>query len=60
MTLQQGDMIWVKVPWATFGLIVRDGRVVDAAPIGKWAIGQTEQAVAEYLRHRGATFVRLP
>jgi hypothetical protein len=61
VTLQEGDLIWVHVPrWATFGLIVRDGKVVEAAPICRWAVGQPERTVADYLRQRGAQFRRLP
>lgn len=57
---QDGDLIWVTVPrWATFGLIVRDGRVVEAAPICRWAVGEKERTVADYLRQRGARFERL-
>lgn len=33
-----GRLIWVSLPRATFGIIVRDGRVVDGAPYarGRW------------------------
>jgi hypothetical protein len=59
--MQDGDLIWVHVPrWATFGLIVRDGRVVEAAPICRWAVGESERKVADYLRQRGAQFRRVP
>lgn len=59
--MHQGDMIWVSVPgFATFGLVVAGGKVVDAAPISRWAIGHPERRVADYWRRRGATFVRLP
>ena len=30
--------IWVSLPRATFGLIVMDGRVVDAAPYGRLVV----------------------
>lgn len=51
--------VWVSLPWATFGLAVHDGRIVDAAPIARWSIGKHERDVADYYRRRGATFVRL-
>lgn len=51
--------IWVSLPFATFGLAVLDGKVVDAAPIARWCIGKDEQYVADYWRKRGAAFVRL-
>lgn len=59
--LPAGDLIWVHVPrWATFGLIVSGGTVVAAAPICRWALGQPERTVADYLRRRGAQFRRVP
>lgn len=46
--------LWVSLSWATFGLGLRDGRVVEAAPIAKWCIGKTESYVVNYWRRRGA------
>ncbi len=51
--------VWVSLPRATFALIVRDGLVVDAAPIARWSIGRREREVADYYRRRGAEFVPL-
>jgi hypothetical protein len=48
--------IWVSLPHATFGLAVANGRVVDAAPIARWAIGKDESRVAAYFKRRGAQF----
>lgn len=52
--------VWVSLPWATFGLRVQGGRVVDAAPIARWCIGKDEHWAAAYWRQRGARFARLP
>lgn len=50
-----GRMIWVSLPRATFGIVIRDGRVVDGAPYargrGLRLIGMDEKAAAENLRH---------
>jgi hypothetical protein len=54
-----GAWIWVSLPYATFAVVTRDGRVIDAAPIARWAIGKPEQQVADYFRRKGATFARL-
>jgi hypothetical protein len=51
--------VWVSLDYATFGIEVRDGVVVDAAPIARWAIGKPEQYVADYYRRKGAKFVPL-
>lgn len=57
---QDGALIWVTARWATFGLVVREGRVVEAAPICRWALGEREGTVADWLRQRGARFERVP
>ena len=51
--------VWVSLPWATFGIAVNDGVVVDAAPIARWTVGKPERVVADYYRRKGAVFVRL-
>lgn len=51
--------VWVSLPYATFGLAVAGGRVVDAAPIARWAIGKPERQVAAYYRRKGAQLVPL-
>jgi hypothetical protein len=52
--------IWVSLPYATFAVVTCDGRVVDAAPIARWAVGRPERQVADHFRREGARFVRLP
>lgn len=52
--------IWVSLPHATFGLITRDGRIIDAAPIARWTIGRDEREIADHYRRRGAHTVPLP
>lgn len=64
-SIQQSDrMIWVSLSRATFGIIVRDGRVVDGAPYargrGLRLVGMDERAAAEKLRRLGAEFQSLP
>jgi hypothetical protein len=51
-----GRCIWVSLPHATFGLVVRAGKVIDAAPIARWAVGKDERYVADYYRRKGAAF----
>jgi hypothetical protein len=50
--------IWVSLPRATFGIIVRDGRVVDGAPYargrGLRLVGMEEHQAAEKLRRLAA------
>lgn len=51
--------IWVSLPYATFGMRVDRGVVVEAAPIARWAVGLPEARVAAYLRKKGAVFARV-
>lgn len=51
--------VWVSLPHATFAVVSRGGRVVDAAPIARWAVGKDERFVADYYRRKGAEFVSL-
>ena len=51
-----GRLIWVSLPYATFGLITGGGVVTDAAPVAGWAVGKDERQVAAYYRRKGAVF----
>lgn len=54
-------MIWVSLPYATFGLAIGDdGTIRDAPPIARWALGRRKQAVIGYLERRGADVRILP
>jgi hypothetical protein len=46
----------VSLPYATFGLAIKNGVCVAAPPIAYWAIGRDERKVAAYYRSKGATF----
>lgn len=47
-------------PAATFAVAVKDGRVVDAAPIARWALGKDARQVEAFYRGRGAIWRDLP
>ena len=55
-----GCCVWVSQPHATFGIVTKDGRVIDAPPVARWSIGRDERSVAAYFRQRGAEFRQLP
>jgi hypothetical protein len=48
--------VWVSLPYATYGIAVKGGKVVDAAPIARWMVGKDERYCADWLRRRGAVF----
>ena len=51
--------IWVSLPYATFGLRIDGGLIVEAPPIAHWTMGLPEARVAAYYRKRGAVFARV-
>jgi hypothetical protein len=38
----------------TFGLVFEDGRVTEAAPVARWALGKPKSKVLDYYRQKGA------
>lgn len=54
-------MTWhrISLPWATFGVEVKDGRVVWAPAIARWCTGKRWSFVKEYWRGRGAEVIKL-
>lgn len=54
-------MTWFRIslPYATFGVAIKDGIVVRAAPIAAWSIGKPA-AVLGFYRRKGAVIERLP
>lgn len=53
-------LIRVELSYAVFGVLARDGIVIDAAPIAGWAIDRPEREVADYYRRKGARFSEVP
>jgi len=46
--------LWsIDVPWACFGLVAQDGKVVEVAPIAHWAEGKATEEVLSYFRRKG-------
>jgi hypothetical protein len=48
------SVLWVSLPWATFGLVVQHGQVVAAAPIARYAEGWSRERAEAYFASRGA------
>lgn len=51
--------VWISLPYATYGIAVEDGKVVDAAPIARWMINKDERECADWVRGKGARVVPL-
>ena len=50
----------ITIPGACFGVVVRAGRVADAAPIGRWMLDKTEAQIRNWVRQKGGTMEALP
>lgn len=57
MPLPDGDLGYIILPYACFGIIIRRGIVVDATPIGKWMIGKPWGVVDEWVKSKGGSFI---
>jgi hypothetical protein len=42
----------IDIAYACFGIVEKDGVVVEAAPIAKWTIGKEINFVLEYYKFR--------
>jgi hypothetical protein len=47
-------LFWVSLPYATFGIVSRHGRVYDTAPIAKWMIGKPLEDLRGWMRLKKA------
>ena len=52
---KENILYWVKLPYATFGVVVRMGMVVSSAPIAKWAVGKNYQVFAQWVVKKGGS-----
>ena len=48
------SILVVELPFATFGLVIVNGHVVDAAPIARYAVGWKVKRAVDYFTRRGA------
>ena len=47
-------LLQVDTGYACFGVVVRNGIVVEAAPIAKWAVGKSLADVVEHFKRKRA------
>lgn len=45
----------VKLPYAVFGIVLTDGVVSEAAPIGKWMVGKSLNFIKAWVLQRKGT-----
>lgn len=49
-------IIWVSLPYATYGIEVENGKVIDAAPIARWMIGKDTRFIREWIAAKGGVW----
>lgn len=47
-------LIYISLPYATFGLVSEDGIITGTAPISKYSLGKDEKSVIQYYRNKKA------
>jgi len=51
-------MLWrIVLPYAVFGVIVKNNIIVDSAPIGKWMIGRTLDFIQSWIANKNGTML---
>lgn len=50
---------WINLPYACFGIVVENNKVVRAAPIAKWALGKDIQFVLNFYKKKKAEIKEL-
>ena len=53
------ELYSINLSFANFAIIVRDGMVIDAAPIMRWVIGKPLQVAVDYVARRGGTIEKV-
>lgn len=54
-------LVWVSFPYATFGIVVKNGVVTEAAPyVYKKSIGRLGREVVKEFQAKGAKIVVIP
>ncbi len=48
------QLYWIDIGYACFGIVAKDGTVIDAAPIVRWMIGQSLANIKPWLLKRKA------
>lgn len=46
-------MLYINLPYACFGLIISEDKVVNAPPIAKWCEGKSVAYVTNYYTKKG-------
>lgn len=53
------QLYWIDVGYACFGIIEKDGIVIETAPISKWAKGKDIDYVINYYKRKRAKVIKV-
>ena len=56
MVSEEEKIIWIRIstPRATFMVVEKNGIIIDAAPISRWAIGKSTETCIDWWKKKGA------
>ena len=49
-------LIQIDLPYACFGIVVRHGKVIDAAPIGNWMVGKLWKDIKPWIAKKNGKY----
>ena len=49
----RNGLLRINLPYATFGIVVENGFVREAAPMGKWMIGKHINMIIKWVEKKG-------
>jgi len=52
------ELYYISLPFATFGILVKNGFVVDSAPIGRWMVGKNIRIVMKYVEKYNGEIIK--
>ncbi len=47
---QTNDLLQITLPYACYGIALKDGWCIDAPPIAKWMIGKSILYIADWVK----------
>ena len=56
--MRANGLLWISLPWATFGAVVKNGVIVEVAPIGKWSLGKRASVLENWARKKKGSKVQ--
>jgi hypothetical protein len=54
------DLYRVTLSYACYGVVVRDGQIIEAAPIARWSVGKPLAQFAAWVRKKGGKLEVVP